>query len=74
MSKVILTIVLFALVTFAFVHAEQDDINEVVESDEVQIMPRISCQLGGEGACVIHCIHMGRKSGYCRSGICNCIR
>lgn len=83
MSKLVLSIALFALVAFAFVHASGDIkaeagddpalLNEVVP-DDIQITPRISCQLGGEGACVIRCIRMGRKSGYCRSGICYCTR
>lgn len=82
MSKLLLSFVILAVFAVAFTQAENipDDepIVEVALSDEAleqpQVNLRLSCQVGGNGACTLHCRHMGRKFGYCRNGTCYCRR
>lgn len=83
MSKFLLSFALLAVFALAFTQAksiqeEEKPVEEVLLNDEAleepQIQPRLSCQVGGDGACTLHCMHLGRKFGYCRNGTCYCRR
>nr|A0A3G5BIB4.1 RecName: Full=U-Asilidin(12)-Dg3a; Flags: Precursor [Dolopus genitalis]AYV99523.1 venom polypeptide [Dolopus genitalis] len=66
-----LNIFLFFAAIIAFATASQ-----VFEEDEIDMEPRITCDLiGNERLCVLHCLAKGFRGGWCDGRkVCNCRR
>lgn len=82
MSKLLLSFLFVAILALTLTQAknipEDNPVIEAALSEGALEGPvpklRLSCQVGNDGACTLHCRYLGRKFGYCRNGTCYCRR